>query len=317
MKVSIVGPGIMPIPPKGWGAVEILIWDQKLALEKLGHEVDIVNTQSPVEILNQVNKFRPDFVHIQYDDFIELYPYIQYPCAITSHFGYFEQPNKWDYYGERIAKPFGRIQPNVFCLSGGIKDVYADVLKIPEERLFVTPNGVNVDKFRVENIPERLSDSIYLAKIDYRKRQHLFQSIKNLYYAGNTADPRFDTSNNYLGEWSKETLYNDLTKYGNLVLLSDGEAHPLVCLEAFAAGLGVVVSQWAAANLDTSKDFISIIPEDKISDIEFIENEILQNKFYSINHREEIRSYAAEFEWSKIVEKYYIPAMETIIENYA
>ena len=44
MKISIIGPGIMPIPPTGWGAVEILIWDQKLALEKLGHEVDIVNT---------------------------------------------------------------------------------------------------------------------------------------------------------------------------------------------------------------------------------------------------------------------------------
>ena len=44
MKISIVGPGIMPIPPTGWGAVEILIWDQKLALEKLGHEVDIINT---------------------------------------------------------------------------------------------------------------------------------------------------------------------------------------------------------------------------------------------------------------------------------
>ena len=44
MKLSIVGPGIMPIPPTGWGAVEILIWDQKLALEKLGHQVNIVNT---------------------------------------------------------------------------------------------------------------------------------------------------------------------------------------------------------------------------------------------------------------------------------
>ena len=317
MKISIVGPGIMPIPPTGWGAVEILIWDQKLALEKLGHEVDIVNVQSPVEILQKINNFSPDFVHIQYDDFIELYPYVQYPCAITSHFGYIEQPNKWDYYGDRIAKPFERIKPNVFCLSPGIADTYLINLGIPHERLFVTPNGVNLDKFKVESIPEKLSDSIYLAKIDYRKRQYMFQSIKNLYYAGNTADPRFDTSNNYLGEWSKEKLYNDLTKYGNLVLLSDGEAHPLVCLEAFAAGLGVVVSQWAAANLDTSKDFISVIPEDKISDIEFIENEILQNKFYSINHREEIRSYAAEFEWSKIVEKYYIPAMETIIENYA
>ena len=51
MKVAIVGPGIMPIPPTGWGAVEILIWDQKLALEKLGHEVLVVNTPNPNDIL--------------------------------------------------------------------------------------------------------------------------------------------------------------------------------------------------------------------------------------------------------------------------
>ena len=316
MKVSIVGPGIMPIPPTGWGAVEILIWDQKLALEKLGHEVDIVNTQSPVEILSQVNKFRPDFVHIQYDDFIELYPYIQYPCAITSHFGYFEQPNKWDYYGERIAKPFGRIQPNVFCLSGGIKDVYADVLKVPEKKLFVTPNGVNVDNFRATISPEFPDRSIYLAKIDYRKRQHMFQSIRSLYYAGNTADPRFDTSNNYLGEWSKDTLYTHLTEYGNLVLLSDGEAHPLVCLEAFAAGLGVVVSEWAAANLDTDREFITVIAEEKINDVGFVEEMIVKNRNYCNNNREEIIEYAKEFDWANVVDKYYVSAMETIIGNY-
>ena len=316
MKVSIVGPGIMPIPPTGWGAVEILIWDQKLALEKLGHEVDIVNTQSPVEILSQVNKFRPDFVHIQYDDFIELYPYIQYPCAITSHFGYFEQPNKWDYYGERIAKPFGRIQPNVFCLSGGIKDVYADVLKVPEKRLFVTPNGVNVDNFRATISPEFPDRSIYLAKIDYRKRQHMFQSIRSLYYAGNTADPRFDISNNYLGEWSKDTLYTHLTEYGNLVLLSDGEAHPLVCLEAFAAGLGVVVSEWAAANLDTDREFITVIAEEKINDVGFVEEMIVKNRNYCNNNREEIIEYAKEFDWANVVDKYYVSAMETIIGNY-
>ena len=64
MKISIVGPGIMPIPPTGWGAVEILIWDQKLALEELGHEVQIVNVASGVEILKQINSFRPDFVHV-------------------------------------------------------------------------------------------------------------------------------------------------------------------------------------------------------------------------------------------------------------
>ena len=66
MKIAIVGPGIMPIPPTGWGAVEILIWDQKLALEELGHEVRIVNTASGIEILKEINEFRPDFVPVSY-----------------------------------------------------------------------------------------------------------------------------------------------------------------------------------------------------------------------------------------------------------
>ena len=315
MKISIVGPGIMPIPPTGWGAVEILIWDQKLALEELGHEVQIVNVASGLEILKEINSFRPDFVHVQYDDFVELCPYIQYPNAITSHFGYLEQPRKWDYYGPRVAQKFANIKPNIFCLSPGIKDVYEKVMEIPSNKLFVTPNGVNVDKFNFNKLELGfdICKSLYLAKIDYRKRQHMFQSIDSLYYAGNNADPRFDVNKNYLGEWSKETLYNDLTKYGNLVLLSDGEAHPLVCLEAFAAGLGVVISQWAAANLDVSKDFITVIPEDKITDLEFVDGEIVRNRYYSVNNRPEIREYAESFAWKKVVEEYYVPAMEKII----
>ena len=135
MKIVIVGPGIMPIPPTGWGAVEILIWDQKLALEELGHEVVIVNTPHPMEIIKEINAEAPDFVHIQYDDFIEIYPYIQYPCAITSHFGYLEQPERWDYYGDRIVKPFERIKPLVFCLSSGIRAVSYTHLTLPTKRI--------------------------------------------------------------------------------------------------------------------------------------------------------------------------------------
>ena len=314
MRIAIVGPGIMPIPPTGWGAVEILIWDSKIALEKLGHEVKIINTQSPTEIIKRINEIRPDFVHIQYDDFIELYPYVQYPCAITSHFGYLEQPKKWDYYGDRITKPFGKIKPNVFCLSSGIKDTYMEQLDIPEERLFVTPNGVDFDKFEFSEQPAYPDRSVYLAKIDYRKRQFMFQGIDSLYYAGNNADPRFDTSNNYLGEWSKEELYKNLTEYGNLVLLSDGEAHPLVCLEAFAAGLGVVVSEWAAANLDIRRSFIDVIPEDKISDIEYVEDTIRLNREFSVHNRDTIREYGREFEWTNVIENHYLPVVEKLIE---
>ena len=314
MKISIVGPGIMPIPPTGWGAVEILIWDQNLALMELGHEVQIINTPNPVEIIEQINAFRPDFVHIQYDDFIGLYPYIQYPCAITSHYGYLEQPDKWGYYGDRIVKPFLDIKPRVFCLSEGIKKIYSDILKIPEDRLFVTPNGVNIKQFKFKDNPKHSNCSLYLAKIDYRKRQYMFQSIDSLYYAGNIADPNFNKERNYLGEWSKETLYNKLTDYGNLVLLSDGEAHPLVCMEALAAGLGVVVTEWGAANLDTTKDFITVIPENRVSDIEYVRSQIIENRNYSIEHRQEILEYSKQFDWVNVIKNIYIPIIEDIIK---
>ena len=78
MRISIIGPGIMPIPPTGWGAVEILIWDYYQELTKLGHEVQIVNTQNAQEIVNQVNSFNPDFVHLQYDDLLKDFFYTSF-----------------------------------------------------------------------------------------------------------------------------------------------------------------------------------------------------------------------------------------------
>ena len=83
MKITLIGPGIMEIPPKGWGAVEILIWDTKNALEELGHEVQILNTKDYRTVINGICAFVPDFVHVHYDEFIDLVPYIQYPNAIT------------------------------------------------------------------------------------------------------------------------------------------------------------------------------------------------------------------------------------------
>ena len=77
MKISIVGPGEMPIPPTGWGAIETLIWDMRNALISLGHEVQIINEQNLEKIIHMINEYRPDFVHIHYDNFITLYPYIQ------------------------------------------------------------------------------------------------------------------------------------------------------------------------------------------------------------------------------------------------
>ena len=312
MKISIIGPGLMPIPPKGWGAVESLIWDMANALKDLGQEVQIINTTDPNKVLSAIKEFDPDFVHINYDDFIVLYPHIDKPKAMTSHFGYLERPDMMNGY-VNIFNKFQEMKPNVFCLSEGIKNIYKIFSNFPEEQLFVTPNGVNIDAFNFKEEPAHPHRSMYLAKVDYRKRQHLFQNIDSLWFAGNIVDERYDTKNNYLGEWSKEQLYKELTDYGNLVLLSDGEAHSLVIMEAFAGGLGVVISEFAKANLDLDKKFITVIPEKKIKDIDYVEGQIIRNREYSIKHRDEIREYAKEFEWKNVLQKHYLPSIQKLI----
>lgn len=313
MKIAIIGPNT-PIPPKGWGAVETLIWDMKMSLEELGHDVLIVNIGDPQEIIRRVNEYSPDFVHINYDDWVFLYPYIQYPCAVTTHFAYIERPDMMNGYS-RIFNAFGTIKPNVFGLSDSINKVYNIMSGIPKDKLYLNRNGVNTNLFAFKEDPKYADRSIYLAKVDYRKRQHLFQSIRSLYYAGNIADSRFNQNYNYLGEWTKDFLYANLTEYGNLVLLSDGEAHSLVIMEALAAGLGVVVSEFATANLDLDKEFITVIPEKKISDIAFVEEQIIKNREYSVQHREEIREYAKQFDWTETVKNVFIPNVKEVIAN--
>ena len=153
-------------------------------------------------------------------------------------------------------------------------------------------------------MPDR---TIYLAKIDYRKRQYLFQNKNyNIDFAGNLADTRFnENSSEYLGEWTKSEVHNHLTDYANMALLSDGEAHSLSIIEGMMAGLGVVISEYCTANLDLSKPFIDVIPENKINDQEYVRKTISDNREKSIGLREDIRNYALEnFSWKKRVAEY-------------
>ena len=308
MKICIVGPGIMPIPPTGWGAVEILIWDYKQTLEKLGHEVVIVNTRDQNEIVRQCNSHNPDFVHVQYDEFYKVCDFMQCKnVAITSHFGYLDQENRYDGYYNVIMNGFVNMRKSkIFALSPSIAEKYKK-FGFDESRLKVVPNGVRDDLFKFEETCKYVDKSICLAKVESRKRQYLLHDINSLHFAGNIADSRYN-KNNYLGEWSKEYLYENLTDYANLVLLSDGEAHPLVCLEAMSAGLGLVLSEWATANLDLSLPFIDVIPESKISDKDYVESIIKSNREKSITMRNEIRQYVIDnFSWENIVKNHYLP----------
>ena len=90
-----------------------------------------------------------------------------------------------------------------------------------------------------------------------------------------------------------------------MVLLSSGEAHPFVCLEGMAAGLGLVISEQSTANLDVTKPFITVIPDNKLNDTKFLKDEIDNNRKVSMNMRKEIRQYCRDnFDWCAIIKKY-------------
>lgn len=304
MRIVIIGPNSM-IPPIGWGAVESLIWDYKCYLEEFYDcNVLIIHQDGDNEIIHKVNAFQPDIIHIHYDNF--WYLWNKFQCKkvlITNHYAYIEHPQ---FRNHEITKGIATSGAIIHCLSEGVQRVYTQEYNVPISRTFVLPNGANEKLFTFIEDAIYPNKTIYLAKIDYRKRQYIYQYIQAIDFIGNYHDNRFHISHpNYKGEWSREYLYQHLTEYANLTLLSDGEVHPLVCCEALLCGLGLVVSEYAAANLDRSLPFIDVIPNEKLEDLEYISCILAKNRKISITMRKEIREYGIHmFGWHNVLQKY-------------
>ena len=87
--------------------------------------------------------------------------------------------------------------------------------------------------------------------------------------------------------------------------MSDGEnGTPLVVKEALVNGLGVVISKYAAHDLP-ELPFVTVIPDDKLEDIPYVEEKIKENREVAIGMRDDIREYAIEnFSWEGLVKLY-------------
>ena len=311
MKICLIGPGMMPIPPEAWGAVEILMWDYHNQLIKRGHEVDIINTKNLGEIIEESNKGDYDVVHLHYDVYASIMPHIKCPKKLaTSHYPFLENPEPqytW------IYRDLASCGCHMIALSDNIKKCFTD-RGFDESIVSVLPNGVDTELYHFKESDLLHADkSIYLAKVEPRKRQTLVQGEGlNIHFAGKLADPKFvREGDEYIGELTKKEIYKSLTEYANMILLSKAEAHPVVCIEALAAGLGLVISEHCTAHLDLSKPFISVIEEDKLTDVDHIKSVIEDNRQASLSMRSEIREYGKEnFDWDNIILKY-----EAIIEG--
>ena len=319
MKICLVGPGIMKIPSAGWGAVEILIWDYYNELKRLGIDVDIINkmrrngleqntTNSNYcqELIEQINKGHYDFVHIHYDCLYHIMPFLKCgKVGLTSHYPYID--NIMKHRRDGYTRIFHNMIENDFYYNFVLAEKDIKFLKASganEKHLYKLDNIIG-GNFKTCNNGNKSDQTIYLGKIDQRKRQYKYQSIKSIHFVGPINCAQFKRNENYLGSWSRNEVENNLCQYGNLLLLSEGEADPLVVKEALKCGIGVVVNETSGSNLDKNKPFITIIPNNKLDDINYIEKRLQENRDASKTMTDDILNYYENnFNSLNNVEKY-------------
>lgn len=314
MKIAFICAGDIQVPPPSWGAVEILVWEYYNNLKQLGVDVRIYNSKKLDWVMQEIYQQNYDFIHLQNEDFL---PYFKFPnnkFAVTAHCGWAENFKYYEPYYWKTFKSILETRGYIFALSEQIKNNYIN-FGVDSNKIYVTKNGVNTSAYKTTKTPSMPDRSIYLGKFEHRKRQHIVSDKNlNIDFAGFGNELHLSSTNRMIGAWSKHDVYNKMTDYANLILLSTSEAHPLVCMEALSAGLGLVLSEKSAANLDLNKKFISVIPENKINDYEYIKKTIEQNRKYSINSRDEILEYSKLFDWYNI-SKEYLSLIESLVNK--
>ncbi|MEJ0001581.1 MAG: glycosyltransferase family 4 protein [bacterium] len=294
MKIALIAGGIMEIPPKKSGAIESILWNHKLSLEALGHTVVIFNDRNLRAVARQIHGGGFDFVHLHYSEYVSFFlRTLRMPFVTTCHSGYITNKKKWSIGYYSVFYDTMRCA-GIITLSPYIQKLYADSGYGGFSR--VLRNGVDVRNFAVRE--KGNGRAICLGRIDSRKRQawladKLRGTDVDLDFVGVIADDAFraDGHQAYIGSWTKEEVYENLSGYSSLVLLSAGEAAALVIPEALAAGLSVVVSRSAAANLDEGLPFVTILPDD-VSDPGIIADAIRAQIRDNVSYRREISEYA-------------------------
>lgn len=324
MKIALIGPGIMSIPPQGWGAVETVIFDLYNQLKIIGHEVYIINkmrhtpndqsnptTNYCIELITEINDGNYDFVHLHYDCLYHILPYLKAKkIGFTSQYPYIDNEEKHNNDSFKPILDFMIHNNNYLNFMVSIKDIHFLIEKGANPKfLFLLENGIDSDSFIFKENGNLMNKTIYLGQINERKGQHKYCHLKNIDiigpYLNNTLQNiSQNTLINYKGSWTRNDVFNKLTDYGNLLLLSSGEADPLVVKEALMCGIGVVINATSSKNL-ASSNFITIIEDEKMNDLIYIQTKIDENRNKSSLMRPEIRMYAENtFSWKHFIHKY-------------
>lgn len=311
MKIVNVTPGLIPIPPNGWGAVEKIIWEQHLNLEKQGYD-------SSIRYLREVPN-DADIVHIHIANLALEAHELGIPYYFTMH----------DHHTVYYGKDTHVYKTNLQAMQHAIKSfVPAKYLVDYFEGIpMYVSHGVNSDHFS----PGKVNMNGSVKYITKTVQQHKLLCVANNGYILNNAEDRkgfsyainaakklnlpitiAGPSNNkkyfeqnpvdydnitILYDLTEEELLRVYREHSIFVSPSELEAgHPnLTLLEALSCGLPVVST---FESLDAPKGII-VIERNDDSVTRGIQEAIQKYDYYSYLARKQ----AEALDWSHITTK--------------
>jgi len=265
MRIAQINLGTIEIPPKSWGAIEKVIWNYKLQLEKLGHTVDVV---FPWEVLDEHGKPKYDIIHFHAaNQAIEKWADSNIPYVFSLH----------DHHVVRYGKQSQIFSNNLLAMKKSVASItYAEFLIDyfdTTDKLFYIPHGADTSIYIDKEIKHDKHKLLCVAnngyandsKADRKGFRYSIEAAKALDLEITIVGP--DNNNNFfdankdLLEYKKinfiknpsETelvdIYNDHTIFLHPSELEAG--HPnLTLVEALSCGIPVVGTYEGRKSLD-------------------------------------------------------------------
>ena len=328
MKVAQVGPGILPIPPPGYGAVEKHIDHLSKELQKKGHDVTILNDvigEYPwaIRVGRMLREVHFDIVHVHTSflaGYLTRFAGLKQRIVYTSHCPYWNLAGlgpreRWGMLWEKNAVRYATL---VIALTEDLEatmSVFRHALN--GKRLYApdvhfVPNGVDCDLFGWRD-GRKGNRVCMLGKVIPRKRMHLvamaMQDVRDaeLHIIGPIADRDYarliskaNTETVFHSGLTETDVANELGAMDVFVHASEAEAMSMAVLEGMASELPIVHAARSHA-MEAASAGIEVPWDDHPADYAQAINRLLDDPVFACDLQMKARSIAmAEYSWEKV-----------------